>query len=143
VRHFVSKFWVSTGFAAALISLAACGGGPAAAPGSATADLELDRAPELSGEEAHQFVSYGAVLLDVTPESHLAESAIEGSTHIPMDELRARLNELPQNASIVVYCLTGEDTARAAAVLVAEGYDAHELGARARWDVTNEATASR
>lgn len=138
----MSKFLISTGFAAALISLAACGGA-AAAPGTVAADLELPRAPELSGEEAHQFVAYGAVLLDVTPRSHTAESAIEGSTNIPMDELRARIAELPRDSSIVVYCLTGRDTERAAAVLISEGFDAHELGARARWDVTSEATASR
>lgn len=139
----MSKSPLTTGLAAALITLAACGGGTTAAPMSAAADLELPRAPAVSGTDAHQFVSYGAVLLDVTPTIHADESAVDGRISIPMDELRGRMSELPRDRTIVVYCLTGEDTARAAAVLMAEGYNAHDLGARARWDVTDEATAGR
>ncbi len=130
----MSRFWLSSAAAAAMMSLAACGGGQAAAPASAQADAELTPAPTISGAEARQFVSYGAILLDVSPTNLAGASAVEGSINIPMAELRDRMDELPRDNTIVVYCLSGRASPRAAAVLIAEGYDAHALGSRAKWE---------
>ena len=90
--------------------------------------------PDVSGEEARALVAGGAVLLDVTPTDRAARSEIEGRTHIPLPELADRLDELPRDRPIVVYCLGGRGSPRAARLLRDEGFDARLLGARSRWD---------
>ena len=99
---------------------------------------ELPAAPTIAGPDARARVEAGALLLDVTPNDRRAESEIEGSTHIPLDELRDRMSELPRDRPIVVYCLGGGGSPRAGAILQAEGYDVHVLGARRNWDAPAE-----
>jgi rhodanese-related sulfurtransferase len=62
---------------------------------------------------------------------------IAGAKHIPLRELAERLDELPKNKTIVVYCW---DTwcnmaAKAAIILLENGYDVLELtGGIAAWN---------
>jgi rhodanese-related sulfurtransferase/biotin operon repressor len=44
------------------------------------------------------------VLVDVRPEEEFAAGHIEGARSIPIDELQARLAELPADREIVAYC---------------------------------------
>ncbi|MHB9860536.1 FAD-dependent oxidoreductase [Streptomyces sp. YIM S03343] len=61
----------------------------------------------LQWHETEQAVRDGAVLLDVrTPAEH-AGGGIAGSLNIPVDELRARLDEVPADRPVVVYCQVG------------------------------------
>ena len=113
----------------ALLVLAGCGSAQPATNRSAP-DLE----PDIGGEEARALVAEGAVLLDVTPASRAEGSFIEGRTHIPLPELEERLDELPRDRTIVVYCFGGRGSPRAAALLRERGFDVRLLGARARWD---------
>jgi rhodanese-related sulfurtransferase len=134
--------WVSS------VALAlACGGNgePAAEPaaaerGSAGAEAPPP-APTVSGAEARELVASGAVLLDVTPPPRAEQSRIEGRTHIPLPQLRERMDELPRDRPIVVYCFGGRGSPRAGAMLQAEGYDVHVMGARSNWDEAAAAEA--
>lgn len=47
------------------------------------------------------------ILLDVRSSEEFASGSISGAVNIPIDELRARLDELPKNRSIFVYCEAG------------------------------------
>ncbi|HEY8346424.1 MAG TPA: FAD-dependent oxidoreductase [Symbiobacteriaceae bacterium] len=47
------------------------------------------------------------VLLDVREESERQADRIEGSIHIPLNQLRERLSELPRDREIIVYCAVG------------------------------------
>ena len=114
---------------AALLVVAACGGAQAA-----TTETAALPEPDIDGTEARALVESGAMLLDVTPASRAERSGIEGRTHIPLPELEARLVELPRDRTIVVYCLGGRGSPRAAALLRERGYEVRLLGARARWD---------
>ena len=80
------------------------------------------------------------VLLDVrTPQEH-AGQAIEGSTLIPLQELGSRLNELPKDKEIVVYCRVGNRSAFAASQLVGLGYDVKNLeGGILQWNMSGNA----
>ncbi len=62
-------------------------------------------------------------LLDVrSPEEH-GEGHAEGAVNIPVDELEARLTELPRNRSIVTLCGKGGGRSdRAAALLIEAGW---------------------
>ncbi len=48
------------------------------------------------------------VLLDVRRPDERAKGFIPGSIHIPLDELRSRMNELPRDREIVVHCQSGQ-----------------------------------
>lgn len=69
----------------------------------------------------------GAVLIDVrTPAEHDA-GAIPGSTLIPIDELRARIAQVPRDGRVVVYCAVGQRGYTAARILAQLGYDVANL----------------
>ena len=44
------------------------------------------------------------VLLDVRPRSEYATAHIPGARSVPLDELEARIRELPRDRNIVAYC---------------------------------------
>lgn len=68
-----------------------------------------------------------ALLLDVrTPAEHAA-GAIPGSTLIPIDELRARCGELPNDRPIIAYCAVGLRGYTASRILSQLGYDVRNL----------------
>jgi NADPH-dependent 2,4-dienoyl-CoA reductase/sulfur reductase-like enzyme/rhodanese-related sulfurtransferase len=77
----------------------------------------------LQWHETGQAVCDGAVLLDVrTPAEHAA-GALPGSLNIPVDELRARLAEVPADRPVVVYCQVGLRGHTAARILTQHGRD--------------------
>ena len=79
----------------------------------------------VSGEEAKElFISYdSAVLLDVRSLLEYSAGHIDGSINIPVNQLDARLSELPNKDSvIIVYCRTGRRSASAFEILIANSY---------------------
>ncbi len=75
------------------------------------------------------------VLVDVREDDEWQAGHIEGSLHIPMGELAARQDELPQDRTIVAVCRTGRRSAAVTEALVRAGYDAHNLvGGVAEWN---------
>ncbi|MEL7058844.1 MAG: molybdopterin-synthase adenylyltransferase MoeB [Acidobacteriota bacterium] len=61
------------------------------------------------------------VLVDVRETHELAVARIEGTVHIPLGELPARVEELPNDRSLVVHCHHGGRSAQAVAILRARG----------------------
>lgn len=49
----------------------------------------------------------GALILDVRTRDEFAQGAYPGAINIPVQELGGRLDELPRDRPIVVYCLSG------------------------------------
>ena len=47
--------------------------------------------------------------------------------HIPLDELRQRLSELPRNRKIITYCQSGQRSYNAARMLRQRGFNAANL----------------
>jgi NADPH-dependent 2,4-dienoyl-CoA reductase/sulfur reductase-like enzyme/rhodanese-related sulfurtransferase len=75
------------------------------------------------------------VLLDVRRPDERARGAIPGSFHIPLDELRSRMDELPRDRDIVVYCQTGQRSYIAARMLGQHGFRARNLtGSYRTWE---------
>jgi len=62
------------------------------------------------------------VLLDVREPDELALAALDGVVHVPMHEIRARLDELPRDREIVVMCHGGVRSDSVARFLRAEGF---------------------
>jgi rhodanese-related sulfurtransferase len=67
------------------------------------------------------------VLLDVRTRQELQFTKINGSVHISLNELQDRIDELPKDKKIVVYCHSGGRSAYATAFLRNKGFDAENL----------------
>lgn len=104
--------------------LAGCAG----APSRSTSHLRVD------GRQARTLVAEGAFLLDVRTPEEFADGHIEGAVNVPVQSLRERLDEVPRDRPIVVYCQSGRRSAAAAAILEQAGYEAiHDLGGIGNW----------
>ena len=68
-----------------------------------------------------------AVILDVRGDAHRNHSYITGSMHIPMPQLLERLEELPEDKAIAVYCGKNINAAYAVTMLNMLGYEAYLL----------------
>ncbi|MFO7822173.1 MAG: FAD-dependent oxidoreductase [Lentisphaeria bacterium] len=68
-----------------------------------------------------------ALLLDVREEDEYAEGHLDEAVLIPVGQLRDRLDELPRDRHIAVYCKVGLRGYLAERILKQEGYDASNL----------------
>ena len=64
----------------------------------------------------------GCFLLDVRSPQEFAQGALSGAVNIPLHELHLRTHEIPMDREIVVYCLHGVRSGKAAHLLVGEGF---------------------
>jgi phage shock protein E len=87
----------------------------------------------ISGAEARVKVADGATLVDVRSPGEFASGHIDGALNIPVSALRRRLDELPSDAEVVVYCASGMRSSSAAKQLRSAGFTAHDLGAIRSW----------
>ena len=75
--------------------------------------------PAITPAEVPARLADGWMLLDVRTDEEWAHGRIEGSVHIPMDQLVARLDEVDDR--VVCVCAVGARSARVAAYLNAPG----------------------
>lgn len=75
-------------------------------------------------------VAGDVVYLDVRTPGEFAAGHVQGTLHIPVDELERRARELEpyRDRKIVVYCRTGRRSAAAIDLLAARGFDRLENG---------------
>lgn len=76
---------------------------------------EIDQLEE-SGKEDY-------IVLDVTEEMERMAFQIPGSCHIPLGQLRTRMNELDQSKLVIPYCAIGVRSYNAARTLMQNGYE--------------------
>lgn len=81
------------------------------------------------------------LILDIRSANERKLSSIEGSRHIPLNELAARSSELPAGSRIVVQCAGGYRSAIGASILKKEGFRdiADLLGGIPAWEKLQEA----
>ncbi len=63
------------------------------------------------------------ILLDVRTEEEYEMGTIKGSVNIPLDQIRSRINELPKDKQIYIYCAVGIRGYFALKILKAHGFD--------------------
>jgi rhodanese-related sulfurtransferase len=88
-----------------------------------------------SGREARELVEQGATLLDVRTPAEFAAKHLPGAINIPIRELEKRVDELgPNTTSVVIYCRSGNRSARAKSLLKKRGFEqVYDLGAMSAW----------
>ena len=84
-------------------------------------------------------VAPDAVILDVREPDEWQAGHIARAVHIPLAELPARLDELPQTDSLVVICRSGARSARAVGWLNQNGFAALNLdGGMVAWAASGQ-----
>ena len=100
---------------------------------------ELSRLREISAEEAAA-LHRRANVLDVRPATEFAEGHVPGATNIAHTRLAGRLGDVPRDRPLIVNCLGGTRSARAAALLQRAGYEVMNLqGGFAAWEAAGGA----
>jgi rhodanese-related sulfurtransferase len=66
-------------------------------------------------------------LLDVRHQQELAVEHVLGAVNIPLDDLRERLDELPRNREIRVFCRSGQRAYYATCLLLQNGFQVRNL----------------
>jgi rhodanese-related sulfurtransferase len=87
-------------------------------------------------EYTTQYVTNAAahVLLDVRTPEEFASGSIPGALNISVQELSARLSEVPRDVPVIVYCRSGNRSAQALALLTEAGYtQVYDLGGISEW----------
>ncbi len=110
----------------AILSLPACSS-------SGTSGAKAENGAVVAGAEARRLVEDGATLLDVRTGEEYGDEHLPGAVNIPVDDLAARLGEVPQQHPVVVYCRSGNRSARAARTLIDKGYQVRDLGPMDAW----------
>jgi DMSO/TMAO reductase YedYZ molybdopterin-dependent catalytic subunit len=88
----------------------------------------------VSARTAQSLLEGGALLLDVRERDEWHDGHAGQATLIPMGEVKARRDELPQGRRIVVVCRSGGRSAAVTDALRASGYDAVNLtGGMCAW----------
>ncbi len=78
---------------------------------------------DVSIQQAKEMIDRGDVLiLDVRTQEEYDAGHIKNSTLIPVQVLDKRLNELPRDKKILVYCKAGGRSAQASEILVNNGF---------------------
>ncbi|WP_027108113.1 CoA-disulfide reductase [Lacticigenium naphthae] len=77
--------------------------------------------------EVDQLIADGALFLDVREEFEQATGTLAGSVNIPLDQIRERMNELPKDKTVYVYCQVGHRGYNAARILMQNGFDVKNL----------------
>jgi rhodanese-related sulfurtransferase len=81
----------------------------------------------VSVDEAYQMYREGTFVLDVRTPEEWNEFHAPNTTLIPLDELAARVNELPKDQPILVVCRSGNRSQAARDILLQAGFDATSM----------------
>lgn len=77
----------------------------------------------------------GLTILDVREDDEWSGGHIDGAVHIPLGQLQGRVEEVPTDSQVLVYCHMGGRSAQATAYLQTVGVDAVNLdGGIVAWE---------
>jgi len=68
-----------------------------------------------------------ALIIDVRTKKEFEKGHVEGAMHVPLDELRSRLEDLPRDREILPYCGVGQRSYYATRILLQNGFKARNL----------------
>ncbi len=110
--------------------------------GMAASNIMRGDVDAVGWDELDSLLKNGAFLLDVRTPSEVEAGIIPGSAHIPVDELRRRLGEIPAGRRLVVHCATGLRSYIACRILKAHGWN-EVYNLSGGWRTYRTATAER
>ena len=84
-------------------------------------------ASEVNVDQAYEMYQSGTFTLDVRTQEEWDEYHAPNTTLIPLDELEARLSELPKDQEILVICRSGNRSQQGRNILLAAGFNATSM----------------
>jgi rhodanese-related sulfurtransferase len=80
---------------------------------------------EIDSESLHERIASGedVLLVDIRTPAEIAQGAIPAALHLPMHLIPIRINELPKDREVVLYCRSGARSYQACAYMMQQGYD--------------------
>jgi len=84
-------------------------------------------ARDISVDKAYEMYQAGAFVVDVRTQAEWDEYHAPNTTLIPLDQLQARLSEVPKDKEIVVVCRSGNRSQQGRDILLAAGYNATSM----------------
>lgn len=80
---------------------------------------------EIDSESLHQRMASGEriLLVDIRTPGEIAQGAIPDALQLPMHLIPMRMNQLPRDQDVVLYCRSGARSYQACAYLMQQGYD--------------------
>lgn len=82
----------------------------------------LGGAGAAGGSMVMEKLKAGATIVDVRTPEEFADGSYPGAKNIPVQVIASRLNEIPRDKPVVVFCRSGARSASAAATLREAGY---------------------
>ncbi|HEX9053091.1 MAG TPA: rhodanese-like domain-containing protein [Anaeromyxobacter sp.] len=67
-------------------------------------------------------IKAGATIVDVRSEAEFGRGRYRGAINVPLPALSAKLNRIPRDKPVVVYCASGSRSATAVRILRKAGY---------------------
>ena len=117
-----NRLFLFAALAALLGLLAACGSD---APAAVESAVDLATLPDTVNVETVEAIreESDVVLIDVREQWEYDEGHIPGVTLIPMNDVPARLSEIPTDKTVIVTCRSGNRSGQVADFLRDQGYD--------------------
>jgi rhodanese-related sulfurtransferase len=84
-------------------------------------------AREVNVDQAYEMYQNGVFVLDVRTQEEWDEYHAPNTTLIPLDQLPARISEVPKGREILVVCRSGNRSQEARDILLAAGYNATSM----------------
>lgn len=82
----------------------------------------------ISCREAHALLNQGAQLVDVRSPAEFSQGALEGAINLPVQYIYQAVSTLDPDQPVIAYCLSGQRSAQATAMLSQLGFDARNAG---------------
>ena len=91
---------------------------------AATASLCFAAGGDISSTQARALIAKNnkVVLLDVRTPEEYRQANLRGSLLIPLSDLSRRINEIPRDRPVLVFCAVGSRSGSAAGLLASRGY---------------------
>ena len=125
-------------------SLIVAGCAPAAAPTLSAPAAAAALPAEISVADAAAKRDAGAFILDVRQPDEWNAVHIPGATLIPLDQLEARVNEVPKDKEVVVVCRSGNRSQQGRDILKSAGFSqvTSMAGGMNQWSAAGYPTAT-
>lgn len=95
---------------------------------STTKSPEKAQYVNISVQQAKEIIERGEVfILDVRTQEEYDAGHIQNSTLIPLQEIEKRLDEIPRDRKILVYCRTGHRSTQASEILANNGFEVYNM----------------
>lgn len=78
--------------------------------------------------------SKGSVIVDVRTNDEAAAGMFGNAIHVPLDQIQAKMNQIPKDKEVLIHCTTGARAEMAYKELKAAGFDAYYLVADVECD---------